>query len=280
MQSNALLDGATISFTHFTTMMHIGDFTRELLDESYHAGLALICPPNQKGADLIIPVRLHSGSFTAIFGQVKNYANSPQSTLGKPATVEILPSEWLEESHSLRDLKPVATLYHQVGALEGKTALRERHVSITGLCSDHLPTEISHLLHAISNTRVDARAPVWVTSKGCHDLLHNYLPLAYPAAASGIGAVRLESLCLLLFFRVCLFRAFAYFSCLSHSAGELLEQQLVEQCLIRVEDRYPVELRHEERRCAVRNLRAISILCYIRYYFQFDCSFSLSVYTL
>jgi len=194
MQSNDSFDGATISVTHFTTMMHIDDFTRELLDESYHAGLALICPPNQKGADFIIPVRLRNGAFTAIFGQVKNYASSPQSTLAKPATVEILPSAWLDESHPLRDLEPVATLYHQVGALQGKTALRANHLSITGLCSSYLPKEISYLLHAICNTRVDARAPVWVTSEGCHDSLHNYLPLAYPAVSSGIGAVRLVSL--------------------------------------------------------------------------------------
>jgi hypothetical protein len=195
MRLNDSFVDATISFTHFTTMMDIKHFTLELLDESYHAGLALICPPNQKGADFIIPVHLRNGTFTAICGQVKNYANAPSYSLAEPATIEILPINWLAVTHPLRHLNPIATLYHQVGVLDGKVALRENHLSITGLCSPRLPQQLSHLLHAICNTRVDARAALWVTSEGCHESLHNYFPLAYPAVANGAGAVRLVSCC-------------------------------------------------------------------------------------
>ena len=192
MRQNAEFANATISFTHFTTLMDIHKLSIALLDESYHAGLALICPPNQKGADLIIPVRLHDGQFTAIFGQVKNYANPPASSLAKPATVEIFPSQFLAANHSLFALEPIMTLYHQVGVLEGDVAIETRHLSITGLDSARLSSSISNKLFAICNTRVDARAPIWVTSRDCGSSLHNYFPLTYPAAGSSASAVRVE----------------------------------------------------------------------------------------
>jgi hypothetical protein len=194
MQQNADCANATISFTHFTTLMDIHKLSIALLDESYHAGLALICPPNQKGADLIIPVRLHNGQFTAIFGQVKNYAKPPATSLAQPATVEILPSQFLADNHPLFALEPIMTLYHQVGVLEGGVTSQTRHLSITGLGSAHLDSSISNKLFEICNTRVDARASIWVTSLDCGSSLHNYFPLAYPAVGNSAGAVRFDPL--------------------------------------------------------------------------------------
>ena len=182
LQLNPSFADATISFTHFTTLMNIENLTPEQLDESYHAGLAFVCPPNQKGADFIIPVRLAHGQFTAIFGQTKNYANAPASSLAKPATTQILPSEWLADNHPLHLLDPILTIYHQVG-VDGVVIFRQKHLSITGLTSTRFASDVVVKLREICNTRVDAEAPMWVTSQGCGSSLHDYFPLVYPPAA-------------------------------------------------------------------------------------------------
>jgi hypothetical protein len=84
------------------------------------------------------------------------------------------------------------TLYHQVGVIDGSVASQNQHISITGLYSAHLPEDISDRLFTICNTRVDARAPIWVTSLDCGSSLHNYFPLAYPVVGNSAGAVRFD----------------------------------------------------------------------------------------
>jgi len=177
MAQNSAFAGSKISFTHFSTMMNIDFLTRSWLQAAFFSGRAAICPPNQEGADWIIPVQLSNGSFTAIFGQTKNYAKAPRWSGSKVASFDILPTAVLDEKHALHDLSPVFTIYHQVGRLDGEVAMCFQHLSLTGLCmSSTLPPSTLERLFRISDTRFDSSIPSWPTSVGCLSSLQDYFP--------------------------------------------------------------------------------------------------------
>lgn len=189
LAENALFAGAKISFTHFSTLLSINMLTPALLEECFLAGLALICPPGQKGADLILPVQLQDGSVTAWFVQTKNETAAPQSSLCRAATADLLPENFLPAGHIFSDRKshPCLTLYMQVGRSDGTPRHEALHLSITGFpTGKHVDGNIARELLDLRRAGIVLTHECWETSRGCAHLIPMYLPLTYalPASAS------------------------------------------------------------------------------------------------
>ena len=99
-----------VSFTHF--VYTVRTLAMHELSLFFFRKAAVFCKRNQKAVDLIIPVLLEDGSFTAIIVQCRNYAGSDQKMS------LAMENQTLEEAQLLPTAAtrvPYLTLYMQIG---------------------------------------------------------------------------------------------------------------------------------------------------------------------